>query len=127
MLFVYDDVLLFKQKTAYGVRIGDWSSDVCSSDLPELDGPKPRRTHPLAVPIYLVSPLLDRGHVNLHRYHAKLHDTSFDCSPASSFTPICLWRPAGAPPSLWMAQKPPPSASLRPTGRKSPPTPPDSP
>src|SRR3546814_7584450 len=23
----------FKQKTAYGLRIGDWSSDVCSSDL----------------------------------------------------------------------------------------------
>src|SRR3546814_6667617 len=23
----------FKQKTAYEVRIGDWSSDVCSSDL----------------------------------------------------------------------------------------------
>src|SRR3546814_6392756 len=25
--------LLFKQKTAYEVRISDWSSDVCSSDL----------------------------------------------------------------------------------------------
>src|SRR3546814_5287786 len=24
----------FKQKTAYDVRISDWSSDVCSSDLP---------------------------------------------------------------------------------------------
>src|SRR3546814_6284143 len=48
---------------------------------PELDGPKPRRTHPLAVPIYLVSPLLDRGHVNLHRYHAKLHDTSLTAPP----------------------------------------------
>src|SRR3546814_9687960 len=24
---------LFKQKTAYGMRISDWSSDVCSSDL----------------------------------------------------------------------------------------------
>src|SRR3546814_4112750 len=24
----------FKQKTAYGLRIIDWSSDVCSSDLP---------------------------------------------------------------------------------------------
>src|SRR3546814_18513389 len=24
----------FKQKTAYEVRISDWSSDVCSSDLP---------------------------------------------------------------------------------------------
>src|SRR3546814_5570429 len=26
-------VLFFKQKTAYEVRISDWSSDVCSSDL----------------------------------------------------------------------------------------------
>src|SRR3546814_3145404 len=29
--FVY--VFLFKQKTAYEMRISDWSSDVCSSDL----------------------------------------------------------------------------------------------
>src|SRR3546814_19118190 len=27
--------LFFKQKTAYEMRISDWSSDVCSSDLPE--------------------------------------------------------------------------------------------
>src|SRR3546814_4961965 len=26
-------VLCFKQKTAYEMRISDWSSDVCSSDL----------------------------------------------------------------------------------------------
>src|SRR3546814_3511920 len=26
-------VFLFKQKTAYDMRISDWSSDVCSSDL----------------------------------------------------------------------------------------------
>src|SRR3546814_7150889 len=26
----------FKQKTAYELRISDWSSDVCSSDLPGL-------------------------------------------------------------------------------------------
>src|SRR3546814_10570150 len=30
MLFVF----FFKQKTAYEMRISDWSSDVCSSDLP---------------------------------------------------------------------------------------------
>src|SRR3546814_6591270 len=34
------------------MRISDWSSDVCSSDL-----------------------------VNLHRYHAKLHDTSLTAPP----------------------------------------------
>src|SRR3546814_4362940 len=28
-------VLFFKQKTAYEMRISDWSSDVCSSDLRE--------------------------------------------------------------------------------------------
>src|SRR3546814_10788803 len=27
----------FKQKTAYEMRISDWSSDVCSSDLDDLD------------------------------------------------------------------------------------------
>src|SRR3546814_4316683 len=27
----------FKQKTAYELRISDWSSDVCSSDLRDLD------------------------------------------------------------------------------------------
>src|SRR3546814_9517051 len=38
---------VFKQKTAYEMRISDWSSDVCSSDLPGLwsapsDRPSPR-------------------------------------------------------------------------------------
>src|SRR3546814_1437511 len=34
---VYDLLLFFcfKQKTAYEMRISDWSSDVCSSDLAE--------------------------------------------------------------------------------------------
>src|SRR3546814_4655637 len=29
-------MFFFKQKTAYDMRISDWSSDVCSSDLPRL-------------------------------------------------------------------------------------------
>src|SRR3546814_9989994 len=28
----------FKQKTAYEMRISDWSSDVCSSDLIDIEG-----------------------------------------------------------------------------------------
>src|SRR3546814_7180938 len=33
VLFCCDGVFFFKQKTAYEMRISDWSSDVCSSDL----------------------------------------------------------------------------------------------
>src|SRR3546814_19011005 len=38
-------VVFFKQKTAYEMRISDWSSDVCSSDLddPALDLPPEER------------------------------------------------------------------------------------
>src|SRR3546814_4820693 len=34
--YIFVIVFFFKQKTAYEMRISDWSSDVCSSDL--LDG-----------------------------------------------------------------------------------------
>src|SRR3546814_19117778 len=33
-------VVFFKQKTAYELRISDWGSDVCSSDLPALRRPR---------------------------------------------------------------------------------------
>src|SRR3546814_4141656 len=32
-MFVFSLFFFFKQKTAYEMRISDWSSDVCSSDL----------------------------------------------------------------------------------------------
>src|SRR3546814_15212010 len=37
MLFWF---FFFKQKTAYEMRISDWSSDVCSSDLLAVDDPE---------------------------------------------------------------------------------------
>src|SRR3546814_4558428 len=39
MWFVGLFLFFFKQKTAYEMRISDWSSDVCSSDLPHADAP----------------------------------------------------------------------------------------
>src|SRR3546814_2831655 len=36
-LFVCVFFFFFKQKTAYEMRISDWSSDVCSSDLLAID------------------------------------------------------------------------------------------
>src|SRR3546814_16187639 len=35
----------FKQKTAYELRISDWSSDVCSSDLEEPERLEEQRNH----------------------------------------------------------------------------------
>src|SRR3546814_7087268 len=63
----------FKQKTAYEMRISDWSSDVCSSDLPErLDGVLQRRLvalqRLLLAGVVLVDDLLHRdgaGHGGL--------------------------------------------------------------
>src|SRR3546814_4848309 len=34
VLMLCVSLFFFKQKTAYEMRISDWSSDVCSSDLP---------------------------------------------------------------------------------------------
>src|SRR3546814_17058699 len=38
--FCYLCFFFFKQKTAYELRISDWSSDVCSSDLPFVGAPQ---------------------------------------------------------------------------------------
>src|SRR3546814_2892404 len=56
----------FKQKTAYEMRISDWSSDVCSSDLPDGVGVHPlklafgyiRKARALGVKIHPASPVL---------------------------------------------------------------------
>src|SRR3546814_5695655 len=41
----------FKQKTAYEMRISDWSSDVCSSDLLTAHGPKLRQPDDTTRPV----------------------------------------------------------------------------
>src|SRR3546814_3806469 len=48
MLILFFVFFFFKQKTAYEMRISDWSSDVCSSDLgirmQTRPGPEPRKS-----------------------------------------------------------------------------------
>src|SRR3546814_8503320 len=46
-LFEYLFCFFFKQKTAYEMRISDWSSDVCSSDLLDASAAKRPRFDPL--------------------------------------------------------------------------------
>src|SRR3546814_14170254 len=43
-------VFFFKQKTAYEMRISDWSSDVCSSDLLRQPGRQPVNADARSVP-----------------------------------------------------------------------------
>src|SRR3546814_3899696 len=48
-MYVWCIFFFFKQKTAYEMRISDWSSDVCSSDLPRggaVRGANHSRTNP---------------------------------------------------------------------------------
>src|SRR3546814_5787390 len=53
-------VFFFKQKTAYEMRISDWSSDVCSSDLPRSGIAQSRRID---------------GHLFLdHHFHLRLEE-----------------------------------------------------
>src|SRR3546814_8746985 len=51
----YCSIFFFKQKTAYEMRISDWSSDVCSSDLL-----KPSKGAPVPVEEKSLLSLLDR-------------------------------------------------------------------
>src|SRR3546814_10310245 len=44
-VFAFLSFFFFKQKTAYEMRISDWSSDVCSSDLRSIPGAAFRLSH----------------------------------------------------------------------------------
>src|SRR3546814_15318028 len=68
----------FKQKTAYEMRISDWSSDVCSSDLPvQIVAPRvaPRRkiVQPVALRVgQLEGAIAERGQAAFeHRSEAR--------------------------------------------------------
>src|SRR3546814_2772483 len=72
----------FKQKTAYEMRISDWSSDVCSSDLPgnltRLDELRRRRIEHLI------------GHQrcgNLPAFRGPVQDVFDDCRAGIGINP----------------------------------------
>src|SRR3546814_6818757 len=50
MLSISVFFFFFKQKTAYEMRISDWSSDVCSSDLREVPDPAGAGKREIAAP-----------------------------------------------------------------------------
>src|SRR3546814_11664605 len=74
MFFV---VFFFKQKTAYEMRISDWSSDVCSSDLVDVLGAERREERDVLVEVHMTfgAELVERG-VDVDRVpeHDQIHD-----------------------------------------------------
>src|SRR3546814_5329057 len=62
-------VFFFKQKTAYEMRISDWSSDVCSSDLRRVAGRQGARD---------AAQHVDRGIAVALRDGAVEHDMAVD-------------------------------------------------
>src|SRR3546814_7040829 len=66
--FCFAFFFFFKQKTAYEMRISDWSSDVCSSDLLDtevldLAGTLRRPVHDTQAKRHSVSDLLNKVHL----------------------------------------------------------------
>src|SRR3546814_2682713 len=82
-MYILNIFFFFKQKTAYEMRISDWSSDVCSSDLAK-SGDAPQGT---VTPEKLLA-LRDIG----SRYPARGRDL-FSISPDMRFVAFQLHQP----------------------------------
>src|SRR3546814_3756218 len=72
-------MLLFKQKTAYEMRISDWSSDVCSSDL---QGDQVQQTLKNS----------DRGNKSIPRSPLTRLPLTAYCLPPYAFKPMLSYR-----------------------------------
>src|SRR3546814_9218616 len=87
----------FKQKTAYEMRISDWSSDVCSSDLCTRLRHRPRVGHGALrpdLPQYRVGPRRGIGLAvaPAHRRHARSeeHTSELQSLMRISYAVFCL-------------------------------------
>src|SRR3546814_7077563 len=78
----------FKQKTAYEMRISDWSSDVCSSDLRDAD---------------------ERAQAAIegsqHIYVGQLNERYRDLDPAKRYTLMCASGMRATVAAGWLASR----------------------
>src|SRR3546814_1159531 len=76
----------FKQKTAYEMRISDWSSDVCSSDLLLVSWVRPAPLpHPAPAATAIAADQIRSGH------------SPAACAGTTDRTPCCARTRASAP------------------------------
>src|SRR3546814_8619008 len=73
MLFLF---FFFKQKTAYEMRISDWSSDVCSSDLADQPVAVHDGKHLVIVAIEEILHQLRYREIRRHRDRVAMHEPS---------------------------------------------------
>src|SRR3546814_4129093 len=82
LLFIF----FFKQKTAYDLRISDWSSDVCSSDLDQQPLYRWRKAQPCG------NDLIDTGGYKARATrHDQMGDTADEIGRASCRERVCQY------------------------------------
>src|SRR3546814_9956447 len=92
-------VFFFKQKTAYEMRISDWSSDVCSSDLLIADlhlrkGRLDRLAHPGELTGHRLSPpCVDRAAADVMAFTGRAH-AALRAECILQHGQLLLYRPA---------------------------------
>src|SRR3546814_12917765 len=92
VVFIFFLFFFFKQKTAYEMRISDWSSDVCSSDL--------ENSILLPAPLARVWRLV----FDVNRYRDWHPDIGLESDPNAPKKLIyTYWRPGQAEPNISVA------------------------
>src|SRR3546814_4709178 len=82
-------VFFFKQKTAYEMRISDWSSDVCSSDLRSIAAAALRATFGAFQNDEIVQPCAPHGVDGLRRCAGGLSGPGAEIGRASGRERVC--------------------------------------
>src|SRR3546814_4304128 len=93
MVYDINSIFFFKQKTAYEMRISDWSSDVCSSDLPSRSSAERGRFSKYALATIIgfqqgldrcdmLDPQILRIGKSDHQFHRKAGEIKIAAQPA---------------------------------------------
>src|SRR3546814_8278418 len=96
---LYSTLCLFKQKTAYEMRISDWSSDVCSSDLspaigeysPDVD-PTMSRTAAALVQRVVPAPAPERVTIPGGVDRSEENTSDLQSLMRTSYADFCLYK-----------------------------------
>src|SRR3546814_17901990 len=84
----------FKQKTAYEMRISDWSSDVCSSDLVQRHRDRSERVLHIVASRHRQVDARNRAAIAIAVAHPDVEAVTVGARRPIGATPVCLGREA---------------------------------